>query len=258
MSDRVPSQTGSEVSLARAVRRPRRAAAARSRPSCGPRRAAMFDADGLDPRPRASRPSRRSSRPSASADHAVGTDSGLSALELVLRAVRHRPGRRGHHRGEHVHRDRARHLPRGRDARARRRRPGDAHDRPRRRRGGGDTRDARDRPGAPLRPAGGHGRRSCDVAARHGLLRRRGRLPGPRRALSRPARRLAGRRGRVQLLPGEEPRRVRRRRRRGHQRPGARRARAASCATTASARSTTTSSRASTAASTRCRRPSCA
>ena len=62
--------------------------------------------------------------------YAVGVDSGLSALELVLRACGRRPGRRGHHRGEHVHRHGAGHLARRRDARPRRRRSGDLRARP--------------------------------------------------------------------------------------------------------------------------------
>ena len=55
----------------------------------------------------------------------------------------------------------------------------------------------------------------------------RGRLPSPRRALPRSARRLTRRSGLLQLLPDQEPRRVGRRRRRRHLRSRAGRARPA-------------------------------
>ena len=69
--------------------------------------------------------------------------------------------------------------------------------------------------GAPLRPPGRHGRRR----RRHRRPRHqgaRGRLPGARRAVQGPPVRLAGRRGGVQLLPDQEPRRAGRRRRGDH------------------------------------------
>ena len=37
-------------------------------------------------------------------EHAIGVANGTDALYLALRAMRRRPGRRGHHGGQHVHR----------------------------------------------------------------------------------------------------------------------------------------------------------
>ena len=87
----------------------------------------------------------------------------------------------------------------------------------------------------------------------------RRRRPGPRRrgCTAQPV----GdprRRRRLELLPGQEPRRVRRRRRRHDRRRRARRARARGCATTAASAATSTSRWATTAGSTSCRPRSCA
>ena len=65
-----------------------------------------------------------------------------------------------------------------------------------------------------------------EVAGRRRHRRDRGRVPGARRPLPRPPRRHAGRRGLLQLLPDQEPRRLGRRRGRRHLATGARRARA--------------------------------
>ncbi len=94
------------------------------------------------------------------------------------------------------------------------------------------------------------------LAERTGLAHRRGCLPGARGRARRPPRRRRRARGRVQLLPGEEPRRDGRRRR---ARPPTTRAsprRFARCASTDSGGSTTTISRAIRLGSTRSRRSS--
>ena len=54
--------------------------------------------------------------------------------------------------------------------------------------------------------------RSWRSRSKHRLIVHRRRLPGARRRVQGPARRQHGRHGRLQLLPGQEPRRLRRRR----------------------------------------------
>ena len=77
--------------------------------------------------------------------------------------------------------------------------------------------------------------------------RDRGRLPGARRPLPRPPRRHARRRRLLQLLPGQEPRRLGRRRRAWSPTDPSSPTACACCARTASARATTTASSGTTA-----------
>ena len=160
------------------------------------------------------------------ARHAIGVGTGLSAIELALRAFEHRPRRRGDHAGEHVHRDRARDPGGRRHAGVRRHGCGDLRHRRGRDRRGGHLADQGDRAGASLRPAGRH---RCGPRGRAAAppARHRGRGAGARRALQGPARRQLRRRRRVQLLPVEESRRARRRRHDHDQRRSRRRKAAA-------------------------------
>ena len=104
-------------------------------------------------------------------------------------------------------------------------------------RGGGHRAHQGHRAGAPLRPAGRHGRdRRGRRAPRAGGRRRR--LPGARRRATRAAVRLARRRGRLQLLPGQEPRRPGRRRGRDHAADASCASSSCCCATTARPTST--------------------
>ena len=99
-----------------------------------------------------------------------------------------------------------------------------------------------------------------ELAGERGLAARRGRLPGPRRALPGAAGghpRRGVRAGRALLLPDQEPRRPRRRRGGPGERPGDARRGCGGSATAARATATGTRSPASTAASTSCRRRSC-
>ena len=90
------------------------------------------------------------------------------------------------------------------------------------------------------------------IGCRARALDRRGRVPGARRRARRHRRRHeSGVAGGLQLLSGQEPRRVRRRRRPGHDGRGPRRARPARCASTGSARSTPRATRATRPGSTR-------
>ncbi len=108
-------------------------------------------------------------------------------------------------------------------------------------RGGDHAAHQGDHAGAPLRPAGRHGPDPRDrQAPRPG--RDRGRRAGARRRVQGAPRRQPRRHRLLQLLPGQEPRRLRRGRRRRHRRATRVRANAcACCATGAPRRSITTS-----------------
>ena len=87
---------------------------------------------------------------------------------------------------------------------------------PRRHRGRDHAAHPRHHRGPPVRPDGGRWRRSCPIAARHGLAADRGRGAGDRRP-AQDRRRLAhggraGHGGHALLLPEQEPRRLGRRR----------------------------------------------
>ena len=133
--------------------------------------------------------------------------------------ARRQARRRGHHRRQHVHRDGRGDRVDAAPAGARRRRPGRPPDRPGGRRGGRDRADGRDRAGPPVRAAGP----DAGAAADRGPARpvhRRGRGAGARRLRGRAAGRDAQPGCHLQLLPRQEPGRLRRRRRRDHRRPG--------------------------------------
>ena len=191
------------------------------------------------------------------ADHAIGVASGTDALALALRALRRRARRRGDRPHQHVHRDRRGGQRGRRDAALRRRRPRQrpAHRRDRRARARRRT-SLRD-PGPPLRRDRRHGPDSR-ARARAPARGRRGRLPGARRPLSRPPRGHDRRRRLLQLLPGQEPRRVGRRRRGGHRRRRARRARASAALARRAPALPPPRSSATPPASTACRPPCCA
>ena len=148
-----------------------------------------------------------------------------------------RGGRRGRRRGE-LRRLRLGGRTQARPARPlRRRRPGDALPLGRLARAGAHGGDEGRRRHASLRP------RRRDRGDRRALRRPRDRAgrglrPGRRRAPQRPARRRVRRRGRVQLLPDEEPRRPRRRRRGRDRRATRSPSACAGCASTAGAAST--------------------
>ena len=112
--------------------------------------------------------------------HAVGVSSGTDAVKLALLGAGVRPGRRGHRAGQHVHRHGGGREPIGA-------RPvlvdcleatGSSTRRPSRR--ADHAAHHGDHPGAPVRPAGRHGRDPRDRRAGTGS-RDRGRLPGARR-----------------------------------------------------------------------------
>ena len=170
----------------------------------------------------------------------------------------HRPRRRGHRAGELVHRDGRGRQPGGRHAPPRRRRPGHRPDHGRHR--PGRARRAKVRCVIPVHLYGATVDMDpiLEVAADARHRRPRGRVPGARRPLPRPPRRDAGRRGLLQLLPGQEPRRLGRRRGRRHRRGRSWPSACACCARTASARATATAWWAPRRAWTRCRRRSCA
>ncbi len=184
-----------------------RYSSAPSRTSCRRRRIAQIARTDWILGARSRRSSRSSPR-TARSPYAVGVDYGAVGTRARPAGLRGRPGRRGHHGGEHVHRDGARDLARRRDARPGRRRPRHPHDRPRAGRG----RRSPPRTARSCRSTSTGSRptwtRSMAVAERHGLVviedacqahgaRYRGRRAGS----------LGTRRG-VQLLPGEEPRRL--------------------------------------------------
>ena len=206
-------------------------------------------ADRLDPRTRGRRVRARVRSLLRDAD-AIGVDSGLSALELALRAFGRRAGRRGHHAGEHVHRDGFRDHPRRRDAGAGRRRPGHRHDR---RRAGRAAITSRTRAVMPVHLHGLPAEMDDPVDRRAtgwSSSRTPARPTAPATAVGGPARSATPRRS---ASTRQEPRRGRGRRR-GRHRPRGSPPPSACCATTASARSTTTWPSATTGASTRCTR----
>ena len=167
-----------------------------------------------------------------------------------------RPGRRGHHRGQHVHRHGAAISHAGATPVLVDVDPGTHTLDPEQVAAAVTSRTRSDRPVHLYgHPADMDAIMAIADAAR--AVGRRGRLPGARRALPRTARRLARARGGVQLLPGEEPRGVRRRRRGRHDRPSARR-RAPRAAQLRPAREVRPRREgATTGASTRSRRRSC-
>ena len=190
------------------------------------------------------------------AAHCVGVGNGTDAVELALRAAGIARGRRGDPSGQHVHRDRRGGRARRREAGARRLRSGVPAHRRRRGRGRWSTRrTAAVVPVhlfgqiAPLEPLQG--------AARFvGPADHRGRraVPGGD-AGTAPGRRRRGR-GRDELLPGQEPRCLRRSGRGAHRATPTSHADSAASATTGAKPSTSTPSSGSTRASTRSR-PSC-
>ena len=121
---------------------------------------------------------------------------------------RRRPGRRGHHRPVHVRRHRRGHRVQRRDARVRGRRArllddGSGADRARH-----HAEDQGHHPGPPVWPARRHGSDPRDRAAAQ-PEGDRGRLPVARLGIQGPALRLDGRSRLLQLLSGQEPRRLR-------------------------------------------------
>ncbi len=217
------------VDLQRAVPR-------RSSPRSMRRSSACSTARSSSSVPR-SRPSSRTSPPICGTAEAVAVNSGTSALHLALLAA-------GVGRGDEVIT-----VP----VHVRRHGGGD---RVRRRHGRCSSTSSRDyctmdpaqleaaitprttgdRAGAPLRAAGRHG-----SDPRHRAPPRprgdRGRLPGARRRIPGPPLRLDGAAGLLQLLSGQEPRRLRRRRRRGDERSRRWRRGSACCAAGARRRS---------------------
>ena len=113
---------------------------------------------------------------------------------------------------------------------------------------------ARHSAGAPVWPAGRHGRDPGHRPPARLESDRRLR-PGPWRPLPRPARGRAGRHRLLQLLPRQKPGRLRRRRRDRDQRPGPGRAGGAAARARPAAASTPTLSRAPAGGWTICRRP---
>jgi len=142
--------------------------------------------------------------------HCVGVANGTDALGAGAARRRRRCGRRGDHARQHLHRDRARDRPCWRDAGARRLRSGVPPDRCRG--GAGEARAAHpgDRAGPPLWPDGALGA-AGDGRARGRRSPDRGRGAGAGRDAARHRRGGLRRRGGHKLLPGQEPRRLRRR-----------------------------------------------
>ncbi len=172
--------------------------------------------------------------------------------------LRHRPRRRGRDGGQHLHRHRRGHPPERRAARLRGRGPGDLHHGP------GAPRGAPSRPrtkldpaGPPLRPSRRHDvdRRDRRAATACRVLEDAAQAHGGRGG--RTARRRPGPRRLLQLLPGQEPRSLRRRRDRGLERRRLHRPRARDREPRRAESATRTSSSGPTAASTRCRPRSC-
>ena len=171
----------------------------------------------------------------------IGVANGTDAIDADPARPRHRCGRRSHRPRQHVRRD----------GRSRRRSRRDSGVRRRRRRHAARHRRAhrrRDHAEAP-RP-----RSSCTSTGRCPTWTRSARSPSKAgialiedaaqaqgAQLARPPRRFVRHRGRVQLLPGQEPRRVRRRGRHRHQRRRPHRARSARSPTTAAAPAPSTS-----------------
>ena len=150
---------------------------------------------------------------------AVGVASGTDALTIALRAVGVGPRRRGDRARQHLRPDGGRHRGRRRATRSSptsTRSPGRST-RPRPLR----ALTERTRAVVPVHLYG-----LCadidGVLARARARDRRGRRAGPRRRAATAGGRLARRRGGVQLLPDQEPRRVRRRRGDRDGRPGRR------------------------------------
>ena len=213
---------------------------------------------------RRSPPSSRSTPTSSVPAHCVGVGNGTDALELALRAVGVGHGDEVVAAGQHLHRHR-------RGGRARRCPPGASSTSTTTacsstRRACRGCRHATEpravvprrplRPGGPLRAAAAHARRPGDRRASRTA-------PSPRARPGTGA--SAGTFGadrRDELLPRQEPRRLRRRRRGAHRRRATSPSRSGSWAPTAARRSTCTAGSASTRGSTPCRPwccgPSCA
>ena len=147
----------------------------------------------------------------------VGVASGTAALALVLVAAGIGPGDEVLVPGTYVHRLGARRAARRRHPGVLRRTARHGTDRPRRRGGaGGSAHSGGDRR-PPLRAGLRHG--SHQRARRPPWpVRARGRRTGSRRHLQRQAGGLVGKRGRVLVLPEQEPRRAGRRGRGLHRR----------------------------------------
>ena len=148
-----------------------------------------------------------------------GTNSGTSALHLATARGRPRSRRRGHHHADHVHRHGLGDRLRRRHARVRRHRSRRRSTSTRRRIEAAITpSDQGDRAGAPLRSAGRHRSRSSRSPV--GTVSRSSRTPPRRTAPSTSGRRVGGigPHRMLQLLPRQEPRRLRRGRCRRHQR----------------------------------------
>ena len=186
-----------------------------------------IDSGRVHERPAGGARSRQAFADYCGAAQCVGVASGLDALRLALLAAGIERGRRGDRPGEHVRRDvRGGHAG-GRRAGAGRRlaRPTTTSTSTRPRpRSAPRTRFAPARP--PLRPARRHARapRARRAGTRSSIVEDACQAHGATR--DGIARRHGRRRGRLQLLPGQEPRRVRRRRRARHRRRRARGARA--------------------------------
>ena len=192
-------------------------------PSMPPIRRVIDAAAGSCSAPR-SRRSSASSPPRPARAHAVGVGTGTDAIALTLRGLGIGPGDEVITTPLSAAYSALAIMMAGATAGLRRHRPGAADDRPGRHRGRHHAAD--DAPSCPCTCTG----RPADmdpilaIAARHDLARGRRLRAGAPDHLRGPAGRHDRRRGRVQLLSDQEPRRARRRRRHRHERRGAGRA----------------------------------